>query len=148
MKRILNRYNLIAVLVIIIFTAAAFFAGGIIGFDKGFEAKSCYEGVDGYYTVMLLRALREGNDDLAISDLEGQLNTQIFQCGLFSGSPDSIFNINRWTESYQKSIQSVKTLMQEVAKYRKEYPFPQPDTEVQKIIDNTLEKYSTINEKT
>jgi hypothetical protein len=148
MKRILNRYNLIVVILIIIFSAAAFFAGGIIGFDKGFEAKSFYDGIDGYYTVTILRALREGKDDLAISKLELHLNTQIFQCGLFSESPDSIFNINRWTESYQKSTQSVKTLMQEVAKYRKEYPYPLPDIEVQKIIDNTLEKYYVINDET
>jgi len=135
MKRILNRYNLLVVLVIIIFAAVSFFAGGIVGFGKGFEAKS-------------LRAVREGKDDQAISALETKLNGQIFNCGFFAESPHSIFNLNRWSESYQKATESIKTLMQEVAKYRKEYPFSFPHTEVQKIIDNTLEKYSVINNET
>jgi hypothetical protein len=148
MKRILNRYNLIVLLVIIIFSAVSFFAGGIIGFHKGFEAKAFYEGVDGCYTVLILRALREGNNDLAILALEGKLNTQISECGLLAEAPESIFNLNRWTKSHQKTNNSVRTLMQEVAKYRIEYPFPHPDTDVQKSIENTLEKYSVINEET
>jgi len=148
MKRILNRYNLLVVLVIIIFAAVSFFAGGIVGFGKGFEAKSFYDGVDSYYTIMILRAVREGKDDQAISALETKLNGQIFNCGFFAESPHSIFNLNRWSESYQKATESIKTLMQEVAKYRKEYPFSFPHTEVQKIIDNTLEKYSVINNET
>jgi len=148
MKQILKRRNLLIVFVILIFATIAFFAGGMIGFDKGFEAKSFYEGVDSIYTVLILRAIREGRDDQAISALETKLNGQIFNCGLFAKSRDSIFNFHRWIDSRQKLNKSVENLMREVVKYRKEYPFPWPDTEVQKIIDDTIQKYSGTNKET
>jgi hypothetical protein len=148
MKPIFKRRKLLVVFVILAFATISFFAGGIIGFDKGFEASCFFEGVDSFYTVLILRAVREGKDDQAISALETKLNGQIFNCGLFAESRDSIFNFHRWIGSRQKFNKSVENIMREVVKYRKEYPFPFPDTEVQKIIDNTIEKYSGITKET
>ena len=76
MKQILNHRNLVVVFAIIIFSAVSFFVGGNIGFDKEFEAKTFYDGVDGYLTVLILRYLREGTIDSAISALEGKLITE------------------------------------------------------------------------
>ena len=148
MKPTFKRRRLLVIFAILACATISFFAGGIIGFDKGFEASRFFDGVDSYYTVLILRAVREGRDDEAISALETELNGQILQCGLFAESINSFFNFPRWIESRQRFNKSVGNLMREVAKYRKEHPFPSSDTEVQKTIDNTIQKFSGITKGT
>ena len=71
----------------------AFYAGGITGFGKGYDAALFAESAGAASTVLMLRKLREGEVKPALDTLELQLDSEIVQNQVGRKGYQSLFNL-------------------------------------------------------
>lgn len=127
-------------IVVLLALIGSFYIGGVIGFNEGTGAMEYLHGADAYYTVSILKRIREGKDDRAIFLLEGKLDRQLFDLGHFDSYKTSIF----YPASYhlmKKDGKNLYGLMKKVAEYRKKYPSRVQQGPGTRVIRETLKKY-------
>jgi hypothetical protein len=119
------RGKLAAILITAALTGCtAFYAGGVVGFGKGYLA-AVFAASDGTGpTVSMLRRLREGDPAPVVDALETQLDGLIIQNGVGPEAYGSIFNLTRLVGV--GDAQAVDRSARAALKYRAEFPSVMP----------------------
>jgi hypothetical protein len=104
--------------------SVAFFAGGVVGFGRGYNAALFAESSGAASTVLMLRKLHEGDSKPALNLLELQLDSQIVDNSVGRKGFESIFNLPRLVGF--GDTQAVDRSARTALKYRAEVPSPVP----------------------
>ena len=100
--------------------AVAFFAGGVVGFGRGYNAALCAESSGAASTVVMLRKLHEGDAKPALEMLELQLDSQIVQNHVGRKGFESVFNLSHLAGA--GDTRSVDRSARAALKYCAEFP--------------------------
>jgi hypothetical protein len=100
--------------------SVAFFAGGVVGFGRGYNAALFAESSGAASTVLMLRKLHEGDSKPALDMLELQLDSQIIQNNVGRKGFESVFNLPRLAGV--GDTQAVDRSARAALKYRAEFP--------------------------
>ncbi len=130
------------VLVCALVALLIFVAGGVWGFTKGYVA-GMYGSANPYYIMQVLRCLREGKIEPAITLLETHLDGQIVTAGVCESAHRSRLNLLGYTALGAQADRARASLMADVAKYRGQHPREQADEQIAQFVRSTLERYVT-----
>jgi len=122
-----------------------FIAGGVWGYHKGTSA-GMYMSADAYFTVTVLRQLREGKVDQATALLEPHLDGQIATVGVCEDANRSWLNLLGYTALGAHTDRAHASLMADVAKYRERHPSQLTHEQGRQFLRSTLEKYTAAAE--
>lgn len=128
------------VILVLLALMGSFYIGGVMGFNEGTVAMEYLHGAQAYYTVTILKRIREGKDESAIKMLEEKLDSQIYFLAYCDEFKTSIFYPSSYKEM-EASEKNIPILMREVAAYRKKYPSQAQNGSVAKEIREILRKY-------
>jgi hypothetical protein len=122
----MSRRRVGALVAWVVSLALAFYAGGIVGFNKGMETQLSLAGGDALVSVALLQRLHAGDTAKATSLLEATLDSQIANAVFGSGSYCSLYNVPmRFT--FPQTPAAEATALKGVLQYREEHPSPSVD---------------------
>ena len=102
----------------------AFYAGGVTGFGRGFDAALFSESGGAATTVLMLRKLRGGDTKPAVDMLELQLDSQIVQNDVGRKGFESVFNLPRLVGVGDTG--TIDRGARAALKYRAEFPSVMP----------------------
>lgn len=146
--------KIIIVVVVLVAVVISNLIGGIIGFNKGYEARLYQEGLESISNIMNLNLIRKGKTESAIHSLEIKLDWQIYDIAAYEQAHYSLFNLERYSKD--PDIKKLQTaIMEKVVAYRREHPceakydfekdWCSPENDFRKKINNTLKKYEGRN---
>jgi hypothetical protein len=125
-------------LLLLIILCGSFYAGGIIGFNRGY-AYSVFSRspTEAYLTLSALESVNSGDIIAVKKQLESQLDTHIIEhwSGL-SNKPVTLFNMLPY------DAKSVNKLMSKVAAYRAQQPSTSDDPIIKECINDVIGRYS------
>jgi hypothetical protein len=113
-----KRYKILgAILIVLILCGISFYAGGVIGFTEGYgEDAMTTAPIDAIQDVTILKAIKKGQLNFAISLLEMDLNARIMIDSVGRNCKASIFD----TLGTRKM--NINKIRKQIASYRQEYP--------------------------
>ncbi len=138
----MNRVKLRNALTVMLFATIpmAYYAGGVVGFGKGYAAALYSQSADAIRTVSILRKLRTDDTKTPIAMLESQLDELIILNRVGRQAYDSLFNLPRLIGVGSTGL--VDKVASSAVPYRAEFPSTAPSP-LKASVDDALTELAT-----